>query len=187
MAFGYAFVDLDTDQKNRRRELLDHYALVAQISFLAILVLIRVYYLLSWLGRQCSSADEEATPSSPYVKHERIVSSSTWATKIRKSWDQWSWWCGEPLINGWGTKGGWLLGGVWLLWLLLLSFLQTAPGKSNLPHAERTRLLTVCRLPTSHETFRNHWSISTSISLLTRHEVAVCTNSDDYAHVPRRN
>lgn len=128
MALGFAFVDLDDGQKHRRRQLLDHYALVAQISFLSVLVLIRVYFFLSWLGRKWSTGDEETRPSSPYIKHERLESSYPLIVRIRKSWGQWQWWCGEPLIRGWGTKGEWLIGGVWMLWLLFLCYLQTAPG-----------------------------------------------------------
>lgn len=185
MTLGFVFVDLNEDQKLRRRELLDLYALIAQISFLVVLVLIRGYFLLSWLGRKWSASDEETRPSSPYIKHKRLESTSSLMVRARKSWERWQWWFGEPLVRGWGTKGEWLTGALWMSWLLSLCFVQTAPGRIEAMDIERA-VLTRSRLPASHEAVWHHWRIATTIPLLPRHEIAVLSDPTSHSNVSRR-
>ena len=129
MAFGYSFLlTLDESQRQQRRQLLTYYATVAQISFLAVLVTIRIYFALSWLEHKWLSGGQDARPGSPYVKHMRLASSTSWSARTRRYWQRWRWWFGEPISMGWGTTGEWLTGGVWMAWLLLLSCVHTAPG-----------------------------------------------------------
>lgn len=132
MALGYSFMStLDESQREQRRQLLDYYATVAQISFLAVLVAIRIYFTLSWLENKWLSGREDARPSSPYVKHKRLALSASWSIRARGYWQRWRWWLGEPVSIGWGTTGEWLAGGVWMAWLLFLCCVNTAPGKMD--------------------------------------------------------
>jgi len=131
MAFGYSFtLSLDNSQKQQRRQSLERYALIAQISLLAVLVAIRIYFVLSWFGNRWMSGGEDARPSSRHVKYDRLTLSTSWLEIVRRYWRRWRWWLGEPVMVGWGTTGEWLAGGVWMAWLLLLSYLQTVPGKA---------------------------------------------------------
>jgi hypothetical protein len=131
MAFGYSFtLTLDDSQRQHRRQLLDYYATVAQISFLAVLVAIRIYFALSWLENKLLSGGKDARPGSPYVKHKRLVVSTSWSVRARRYWQRCRWWLGEPILMGWGTMGEWLAGGFWMAWLLHLSYSHTAPGNA---------------------------------------------------------
>ena len=131
MTFRYTFLlTLDESQRQQRRQLLAYYATVAQISFLAILIAIRIYFVLSWLENKWLSGGKDARPSSPYVKHNRLAVSTSWSVRVRRYWQRWQWWLGEPILVGWGTMGEWLVGGIWMAWLLLLSYLHTAPGNA---------------------------------------------------------
>lgn len=129
MIFRFSFtLTLDESQQQQRRQLLAYYATVAQISFLAVLVAIRIYLALSWLENKWFSGGKDARPGSPHVKYNRLAVSTSWSVRARRYWQRWRWWLGEPILMGWGTIGEWLAGGAWLAWLLLLSYLQTAPG-----------------------------------------------------------
>ena len=133
MAFGYSFIlTLDESQQQQRRQLLAYYATVAQISFLVVLVAIQIYFAFLWLESRLLSDGKHAIPGSPYIKHKRLAVSTSWSVRVRRYWQRWRWWLGEPVLVGWGTIGEWLAGGVWMTLLLLLSYLHTAPGNASL-------------------------------------------------------
>jgi hypothetical protein len=126
--FGYSFVNLTKEQVDARRLALDHYALVAQLSFIAILAGIQIYYLSSWLTGRCGEGDEERTPSSPYLKAEIESEKISWKRKARKSSTKLRWWMGDELAKGWGRRGEWTCGAFWMAWLLVLCIKDTGEG-----------------------------------------------------------
>lgn len=129
----YRFADLTHEQKLERRELLDFYGLVAQVSVIIPLFATQVYVLVSWLLAKWHRRDiQAAPPSSPYAKSQQLEQRLS-IPGVAASWRRLSWWCGDAVhFSGvyWGTKGEVLGAGVWTMWLLLLSFLDTGDGES---------------------------------------------------------
>jgi hypothetical protein len=126
--FGYSFVNLTEDQVHARRELLDHYALVAQLSAVIVLTGIQLYYLSSWLTRRCGESDEEWRPSSPYLKAEAEGEKASWKRKATIFGAKIKWWMGDEIAEGWGRRGEWTCGALWMGWLLALCIKDTGEG-----------------------------------------------------------
>ncbi|KAI5370211.1 Putative ferric reductase, NAD binding domain, ferric reductase transmembrane component-like protein [Septoria linicola] len=142
----YKFVDLDHEQKLKRRELLDFYGLVAQLSVLVPILAI-VVYRFATLGQSRLRDASSATPASPYAKAARLRHGLSFAS-VQQRWRQISWSCGDPVeIYGLylGTKGD--VGGalIWTLWLLVLSFLDT--GDDYLHLTKRVGTIGASQLP----------------------------------------
>jgi hypothetical protein len=127
--FGYAFTDLTEAQKHKRRDLLDLHATIAQASIGVVLALIQAVILVSWLSQRLGKGDEESRPSSPYAKHELETQRHSVKSTVRKGWRRLRWWMGEPLMEGWGTKGEWVIGSTWIFWLLILCVKETGDGE----------------------------------------------------------
>lgn len=128
----YRFVDLTDEGKHQRRERLDWYGQLAQLSVLVPLLLIQILFLASWLRRKLSRQDAfDQTPSSPYAK--RLNAEQRFNSKdIARRWRIFLWWCGDAVdLAGFplGTKGELLGAVIWTAWLLMLSFAQTGDGK----------------------------------------------------------
>lgn len=125
----YRFVDLTDEQRHERRELLDYYGLLAQVSVLVPLLVIQVFFLASWLKRKIApQCGFDQAPSSPYAKRSHAEQ----RFQVSKRWRIFLWWCGDSVhVAGVhvGTKGELLGAASWTAWLLLLSFLQTGDGK----------------------------------------------------------
>lgn len=148
MAFGYAFVDLNEAQKIRRRELLSLYPLIAQLSVLVVLAGVQLYFFASWATRKFYTGDEESRPSSPYVKHSRNEGRSRVIGRARKGWTLWTWWLGERaeiFSVDFGSNGEWVCGGIWMAWMLLLSFKDT--GDDYLHLTKRLGVIGASQLP----------------------------------------
>ena len=133
MGWPYHFIDLTGAQKQERRELLDRYATLAQVSVLAPLLVIQCYFFLSWLSRRGQDAKP---PASPWRKGERLGHRIGIAS-MGLMWRRFGWWCGEPVEMGSGAfylglRGEVLAAAGWLAWLLSLCFLQTGKGESTL-------------------------------------------------------
>lgn len=125
----YQFVDLNEEQKHQRRELLDHYAFIAQISPLLPLLLLQIFNFTSSLIRKRESRKDLEVPSSPYLKGQSFIAAQSWGARLRKL----SWWMGDEFVvsgESLGTKGQVLLVAIWTIWLLWLSFAQTGDGKT---------------------------------------------------------
>lgn len=127
--FGYSFVSLTKDQVHARRILLDHYAFIAQTSILAILAGIQLYHLSSWLSRRNGEDEEDRAPSSPYLKAVANNGMGSWTQKARLYSARVRWWMGDEVKPSWGTKGEWICGSVWLIWLLTLCIMDTGEGE----------------------------------------------------------
>ena len=130
MGFIYAFVSLDAEQLGKRRQLLDRYGQIAQLSALVPLLLIYFTYLFhsissrfrfSFLGRQ------QKEHQSPRVSTFRQSTAGSWRTK----WRRLNWALDDEVLNGWdgwGAKREWAIAGLWALWLLVLVFRETGDG-----------------------------------------------------------
>ncbi|KAF2875434.1 ferric reductase like transmembrane component-domain-containing protein [Massariosphaeria phaeospora] len=140
-AFGYAFVTLDDDQKLRRRELLEWYPFVAQLSVLAVLALFQLGFLLSWLGRR---GLEHEPPKSPSLD-KRGHGKKTWLRKSRQNVHRILWWMKKPVVSNWGTRGEWVGGVIWTVWLLYLSIAQT--GNDYFHLTKRFGIIGASQLP----------------------------------------
>ncbi|TKA65116.1 hypothetical protein B0A49_08986 [Cryomyces minteri] len=143
------FVNLTTDaEKQRRRDLLDLYASVAQASVAIPLLTIQLYFFSSLVIKKWrKGADEEDPPGSPYMKHERAREKSrTW--KLRGAFRRLAWWAGERVnVFGYdlGKRGEVLVAAGWMVWLLFLSISQT--GDDYLHLTKRFGIVGASQLP----------------------------------------
>ncbi|CAK3883352.1 related to ferric reductase [Lecanosticta acicola] len=143
----YRFADLTHEQKLQRRELLDWYGFVAQLSVLVPLAATQVYIILSLLRRKWSQRDSTQVPSSPYAKAQQLEQQFN-VSGLAATWRKFSWWCGDAVsISGvyLGTRGEVIGAGIWTLWLLLLSFLDT--GDDYLHLTKRFGIVGASQLP----------------------------------------
>ncbi|KAF2101843.1 hypothetical protein NA57DRAFT_64528 [Rhizodiscina lignyota] len=146
MAFGYAFLDLTKEDKLDRRHLLDLYASIAQISAVAILVLLQLRFIASWALTRFAVAPDSEMPSSPYLKAEKQNRHSlSFLRRFSLFSRQVQWWMGEEVIRGWGTRGEWVGGALWTLWLLFLCVNQT--GQDYFALTKRFGIVGVSQLP----------------------------------------
>ena len=126
--FGYTFVNLTSEEVHARRILLDHYALIAQCSVIAIIATIQVGRLSSWLSGRYGRGDEEQMPSSPYLKASAKSSNASWTRLVSRSKRKVQWWLGNDIRGTWGTNAQWIFGSLWLTWLLFLCIKDTGSG-----------------------------------------------------------
>lgn len=131
MGWSYHFADLTKEQKHERRQLLDWYGSLAQVSVFVPLLVIQCFFLAAWLSRRWRAQDDLETPSSPYAKEQRL-GMKRGVRDLRASLRKLAWWAGDSTeVSGYcfGTKGEVLGAVLWTVWLLLLCFLQTGDGK----------------------------------------------------------
>ena len=164
----YRFADLTDQQKHQRRELLDLYGFLAQVSVLVPLLVLQCFRVAGWAQARLFRKDDLQTPSSPYVKASRLGHGLN-VPGIAARWRKFLWWFGDSVQYAGlhlGTKGEILGVGVWTLWLVALSFLQTGDGEIICYiRSERTKLSRAYRLSSSHETSWNRWSFSAAVPL----------------------
>lgn len=137
---GYHFQDLTSEQKAQRRDLLDWYGLIAQLSILAPLLALQLYFFAVWTKKRWENANELETPSSPYAKARGDGGSGgrnalSFMRRIQSGFSRFVWWCGDSVdVLGYhlGAKGDVLIAACWACWLLFLCFPQTGEGKSIL-------------------------------------------------------
>ena len=134
MGFLYSFVKLDAQQSSRRRQLLDRYGQIAQLSALVPLLVISVSYLSRFIIRRYArfllgSSNKEH--QSPRVSTFRRSTAGSW--KLR--WRRFCWALDDELMDGWdgwGTRREWAIACLWALWLLLLVVKDTGDGMCDL-------------------------------------------------------
>ncbi|KAF1958386.1 hypothetical protein CC80DRAFT_30001 [Byssothecium circinans] len=141
MVFGYDFVTLNDEQKHARRVLLEYYPAVAQWSVLAVFLGFQFCYLLSWLARQGLDYEQPRSPSF----NKRLEGPQTWLKKSRQGCDRAAWWLKKDVISGWGTRAEWIGGGLWTVWLLYLSIVNT--GDDYLHLTKRFGIIGASQLP----------------------------------------
>jgi hypothetical protein len=92
---NYHFIDLSTAEKQVRRQTLDKYGLLAQLSALIPVVVILVYRLAKRIAdSRGSNGDYAAVPSSPVLKERRNSTAGRWSARSRKA----QWWLGEDVV-----------------------------------------------------------------------------------------
>ncbi|KAF7187377.1 Ferric/cupric reductase transmembrane component 2 [Pseudocercospora fuligena] len=141
----YRFVDLSSEEKHHRRELLDYYGFVAQVSVIVPILVLLAYTWTSRIARRFATpATSEAPPSSPYAKAARLGNGLDAGAR----WRQVIWWFGEDVSifrYHVGTRGEALGGFAWLAWLVILSFLET--GHDYLHLTKRVGIVGGSQLP----------------------------------------
>lgn len=124
MVFGYAFLDLDDEQKHARRVLLEYYPVVAQLSVLVIFAIFLVSFFLSWTAGRVLHHERPRSP----LFGRRSAERWTWLRTSRQSFRRLRWWMSKPVMRNWGTRGEWIIGGMWTVWLLYLCVVRTGNG-----------------------------------------------------------
>lgn len=148
--------DLTEEYKHRRRELLDYYGLVAQLSALLPLLVIVAIRLAN---RATSQQTKRSTsPGSPYLKANRSQDSATF--HLATSWRAFNWWSGTPisiLSYPLGTNGQLLAGISWTAWLFVLCAVQTSEDYMHL--TKRFGIVAVSQLPLHYLlSWKSAWS-----------------------------
>ncbi|KAK0721477.1 hypothetical protein B0T21DRAFT_414659 [Apiosordaria backusii] len=147
--FTYRFIEgLTEAEKQARRRALNNYGLAAQLSDLLPVVLILLYRLTKWVVRErvdgSSNGEYAAVPSSPVMKRKREEGVRSWSARKRRL----QWWLGEDVEVGghvYGQRDQWIVGTVWLLWLVTLSFMET--GEDYLHLTKRFGIVAVSQYP----------------------------------------
>jgi len=133
MPLSWHFLDLSPEQKQARRHHLDHYAFIAQISVFVPLLLLQVYFLVTWIsGRLTRDRHGESDVPSSSIRKERMSEALGFVDKVKYWKRRTVWWAGEPIEFGdWyvARKGEVIVGLVWMIWLLGLCVAQTGDGE----------------------------------------------------------
>ena len=130
MGFFYSFVSPDPQQLERRRQLLDRYGQIAQLSALVPLLVIYIsFFLRSFLNKYAIPffGSGQKAHQSPRVSTFRASTPGSWKVK----WRRLNWALDDEVLrgwDGWGTRREWAIAGVWVLWLLVLVFRDTTNG-----------------------------------------------------------
>ncbi|KAF2020578.1 hypothetical protein BU24DRAFT_445776 [Aaosphaeria arxii CBS 175.79] len=161
MVLGYEFVTLDDDQKHARRMLLEFYPWIAQWSVLTVFLIFQLCFLASWIGRR--GLESQMRPRSPsFNKRDGVL--LVWLRRAQETFHAWVWWMHRPLFRNWGTRGEWIGGGIWFIWLMSLSIIQT--GNDFLHLTKRFGIIGASQLPLHYLlAMRSPWS---PIQMLTR-------------------
>ncbi|KAF2001697.1 hypothetical protein P154DRAFT_553449 [Amniculicola lignicola CBS 123094] len=141
MVWGYEFVNLNDDQKHARRRLLELYPAVAEWSVLVVIALFQLSFLLSWLLKY---ALEDERPGSPSFS-KRVSGSAAWLKNARQHWARLRWWARKPVMRNWGSRGEWIFGSLWAVWLLYLCVVDT--GNDYLHLTKRFGIIGASQLP----------------------------------------
>lgn len=127
MGFHYHFVDLDDAQKARRRELLDSYGHLAQLSAIIFpLLLFQFFFLTRFIVRKL-----QASRNGRLGKARQSPQLASFAESPKPAavlWRRIRWEMNEQVIQGWGTRAEWMIAGLWTMWLLLLVVRDTGDG-----------------------------------------------------------
>ena len=130
MGLFYSFVSPDAQQLERRRQLLDRYGQIAQLSALVPLLLIYISFFLRYLLNRYAISffgRGQKAHQSPRVSTFRAPTAGSWKVK----WRRFNWALDDEVLrgwDGWGTRREWAFAGGWTLWLLLLVFKDTTNG-----------------------------------------------------------
>ncbi|KAK4192196.1 Ferric/cupric reductase transmembrane component 2 [Podospora australis] len=147
MGWPYHFVDLSEPEKQVRRATLAKYALAAELSDLFPAAIILLFWLGKWVfkSREETSGGYAAIPSSPLKKKKRQDGGgAALDVRLRKV----KWWLGEDVVvsgSVLGQRDQWIVGLIWLTWLLVLSVLETDGDYLHL--TKRFGLIAVSQYP----------------------------------------
>ena len=161
MGFPYRFVNLDHEQDLKRRQLLDRYGQLAQLS---ILLLPLIYYLSNglrllisriWLFKPPQAGKEHQSPVVSSFRKPPTSLSTRLLARTR-------WFLDEDILPGWNTRQVWLIASLWMMWLLLLVFRDTNGDYLHL--TKRFGIVAASQLPLHYLLAAKSWS---PIQLLT--------------------
>ncbi|KAH8661459.1 ferric reductase NAD binding domain-containing protein [Tricladium varicosporioides] len=143
MAWPYHLVDLNEAQKHQRRILLDQYGVFAQLSALVPVIGFLLYRFGKWVGKERKRAGVkyDTVPSSPRAKHARLASAGGVVKNVRAG----TWWLNGEIREGWGERKFWIIGVVWMGWLLFLCTHKT--GDDYLHITKRFGVIAASQLP----------------------------------------
>lgn len=132
MGWPYAFIDLSDEEKAIRRQSLDFYAAVAHYSALIPILAVLLSHLIQRAVQSrrkgANGADYQQLPHSPVVKAARLSGRDG----IGAVWRRLQWWMGDDVYfagGHWGQKDQWVIGSIWMVWLLVLCVLGTGRGQ----------------------------------------------------------
>ena len=123
MGWPYHFVDLSAEQKDRRRQLLDRYALIAQLSMSIPLLITQLSFVTKRLWAPGIGRVKKER-GSPLPANPRSRSNNS----LLLIWRKLAWWLGGPIARGWGSRREWIIAGLWAVWLLGLVVKDTGDG-----------------------------------------------------------
>lgn len=134
MGWPYEFVTLTDEEKHLRRQSLELHGAIAHYSLIAPLLALTLFKVLRLAVSRFSSAEGVAyqqVPGSPILKAQR----GRVADNLAVRWRKFTWWMGDDVHffgQVWGQRDEWVLGSVWMLWLLTLSVVGTGKGITSL-------------------------------------------------------
>ena len=158
MAFSYHFPSNTPEQSSRRRQLLDAYGQLAQLSAIFIpLLLFQFSFLVRFIFKKLRQRRENGyaalKPSGAHGRRKKLRQSPRVTTfsdqevidaaaevseserkgkrpsaSIARLWDRLRWALDEPVAQGWGTCREWSIAASWTAWLLVLVVRDTGDG-----------------------------------------------------------
>ncbi|KAJ4337931.1 hypothetical protein N0V87_004278 [Didymella glomerata] len=129
-AFGYSFEPLNDAQKHERRENLDYYGFAAQWSVLVVFALFQMSFGIRWIVTKGLRYEQPKSPSFNKGRENTLG----WLKSLHSRYARMMWWMQKDVIKrwDWGTRGEWIGGTVWTVWLLYLCFVNTSPDYLHL-------------------------------------------------------
>lgn len=114
-----------------RRQILNRYAGVAQLSAFLPVLLFLAWRLASWAFKavEAKKGAYNAIPESPLRKVRRQGPLGTWESRYRHL----QWWLGDDVVflgRTWGQRDEWVFGLGWGFWMLILTVTETGDGKA---------------------------------------------------------
>lgn len=127
-AFGYSFEPLNDEQKHQRRENLDYYGFAAQWSVLVVFALFQLSFGIRWIVSKGMRYEQPKSPSFNKGRENTLG----WLKSLHSRYARVLWWMQKDVVSkwDWGTRGEWIGGTIWTIWLLYLCFVNTSPGES---------------------------------------------------------
>jgi hypothetical protein len=126
MGLLWHFVSLDDAQSARRRQLLDSYGQIAQISALIPLLALPITSGLRLAFRRAKAftriakKEHQSPQVSKFPNHFK--------SPLNAWWSRLQWALDEQIVEEWGTRREWLIAGLWTVWLLVLAMKDTGDG-----------------------------------------------------------
>lgn len=135
MLWSYEFLDLTKAEKGLRRQSIDRYAAIAHWSAFAPIPIYLIFRLVQKVVRKRlrrsssgNGGDYQQVPGSPLAKAKQMTASGELGTK----WRQFKWWMGGDVYflgEHRGQRDLWILGTLYLAWLLALCIIGTGKGE----------------------------------------------------------
>ncbi|KAI3401115.1 hypothetical protein diail_261 [Diaporthe ilicicola] len=146
MGWPWSFVSLDKAEIALRRQTLNKYAGIAQLSAFIPVLLFLVYRLVSRAitAFEAKKGAYDAIPESPLRKVRRQGPLGVWESRYR----QLQWWLGDDVVflgQTWGQKDEWVFGLAWGVWMTILSVSGT--GDDYLHLTKRAGAIAISQLP----------------------------------------